>query len=261
MTFADAKQRFSNKVADYVRYRPSYPAAVIDLLRTESGLRPVHLVVDVGSGTGVLSKLFLENGNRVIGVEPNDEMRQAGDELLSSFNSFSSASGSAEATTLPDARTDFVTVAQAFHWFEPIATRREFLRILRPEGFVVIVWNDRQLDTTPFLRDYEALLHRFGTDYAKVNESYPRRSQIHDFFAPNPFVHKTFPNSQQFDFDGVRGRLRSSSYVPGPEHPTFAPMMTELERIFNAHQQNGEVSMDYTTHVYYGRLDATRNSG
>jgi len=261
MTFADAKQRFSTKVADYVRYRPSYPASVINLLRAEGGLRPEHVVVDVGSGTGVLSKLFLENGNRVIGVEPNDEMRHAGDELLSSFKSFSSVNGSAEATTLPDASADFITVAQAFHWFEPIATRGEFLRVLRPEGFVVIVWNDRQLDTTPFLRDYESMLHRFGTDYAKVNESYPRRSQIQEFFAPNAFAHETFPNFQKFDLDGVRGRLRSSSYVPGAQNPAFAPMMTELERIFNAHQQNGEVSMDYTTHVYYGRLAATRNSG
>jgi len=261
MTFTDAKQRFSSKVADYVRYRPSYPSAVIDLLRAECGLRPDHVVADVGSGTGILSKLFLENGNRVIGVEPNDEMRHAGEEFLSSSGNFSSVAGSAEATTLGDGTVDFVTVAQAFHWFEPVATRREFLRILRPGGLVVIVWNDRQLDTTPFLRDYEALLHRFGTDYAKVSESYPRRTQIQDFFAPNSFAHKTFANFQKFDFDGVQGRLRGSSYVPGSEQPAFAPMMVELKRIFETHQQNGEVSMDYTTHVYYGQLDAKRNSG
>ena len=261
MTFADAKQRFSTKVADYVRYRPGYPAALLEILRNECGLRPNHTVADVGSGTGVLAKLLLENGNRVFAVEPNDGMRQAGEAVLSGFKDFSSINGSAEATTLPDASADFITAAQAFHWFEPIATRVEFLRILRPSGFVVIVWNDRQLDTTPFLRDYESLLHCFATDYAKVSESYPRQSQIQDFFAPNPFAHKTFPNSQKFDFDGVRGRLRSSSYVPGPEHAAFAPMMAELERIFNAHQQNREVSMDYMTHIYYGRLDAARNSG
>jgi ubiquinone/menaquinone biosynthesis C-methylase UbiE len=261
MTFADAKQRFSTKVADYVRYRPSYPSALIDVLQTDCGLRPGHVVADVGSGTGILAKLFLENGNHLFGVEPNDEMRQAGEELLSTFKKFSSVVGSAEATTLTDASVDFVTVAQAFHWFEPAATRREFLRILQPEGAVVIVWNDRQLDATQFLRDYEALLHRFGTDYAKVSESYPRSGQIQDFFAPNTFTHKTFPNFQKFDFDGVRGRLRGSSYVPGSDQPTFAPMMAELERIFNAHQQDGEVNMDYTTHVYYGRLDATRTAG
>jgi hypothetical protein len=126
---------------------------------------------------------------------------------------------------------------------------------------VVIVWNERLLDATPFLRDYEALLRCFGTDYAKVSESYPRRSQIQDFFAPSSFAHGTFANVQRFDLHGVRGRLRGSSYIPGSEQPTFAPMMAELGRIFNAHQQNGEVSMDYTTHVYYGRLEAKRNSG
>jgi SAM-dependent methyltransferase len=260
MTFTDAKQRFSNRVADYVRYRPSYPAVLVDVLRDECGLRRDHVVADVGSGTGILSRMFLENGNRVSGVEPNEEMRHAGEEFLSAYQRFSSVAGSAEATTLPAASVDFVTVAQAFHWFEPAATRREFLRILRPAGFVVIVWNERLFDTTPFLRDYEALLHRFGTDYAKVSESYPRQAQIQEFFAPNVFSQKSFANLQEFDFDGVRGRLRGSSYVPGPEQPAFAPMMVELERIFNAHQHDGQVRMDYKTHMYFGRLDAMRNS-
>jgi len=260
MSFADAKQRFSNRVADYVRYRPSYPSALVDLLREECGLRPDHVIADVGSGTGILSKMFLENGNQVFGVEPNDEMRRAGEDYLSTFKNFSSVAGSAEATTLADASLDFVTVAQAFHWFEPAAARTEVQRILRREGFVVIVWNDRLFDTTPFLREYEALLHRFGNDYGKVSESYPRRAQIQEFFAPNVFLQKSFPNFQEFDFDGVRGRLRGSSYVPSPDQPAFAPMMVELERIFNAHQQDGQVRMDYATHVYFGRLAAMRNS-
>jgi SAM-dependent methyltransferase len=260
MSFADAKQRFSNRVADYVRYRPSYPYALVDLLRDECGLRPDHVIADVGSGTGILCKMFLENGNRVFGVEPNDEMRLAGEDYLSAFKKFSSIVGSAEATTLADASVDFVTVAQAFHWFEPAAARTEFQRILRREGFVVIVWNDRLFDTTPFLREYEALLHRFGNDYAKVSESYPRQAQIQGFFAPNVFLQKRFPNFQEFDFDGVRGRLRGSSYAPSPDQPAFAPMMVELERIFNAHQQDGQVRMDYTTQIYFGRLDAMRNS-
>src|ERR1700745_2406067 len=260
MSFADAKQRFSNRVADYVRYRPSYPSALVDLLRDECGLRPDHAIADVGSGTGILSKMFLENGNRVFGVEPNDEMRHAGEEYLSAGKNFSSIAGSAEATTLPDASAGFVPVAKAFHWFEPAAARTEFQRILRREGFVVIVWNDRLFDTTPFLREYEALLHRFGNDYAKVSESYPRQAQIREFFAPNIFSHKSFPNFQEFDFYRVSRRLRGSSYVPSPDQPAFAPMMVELERIFSAHQHHGQVRMDYTTHVYFGRLAAMRNS-
>src|ERR1700675_1047450 len=134
MAFADAKQRFSNRVVDYVRYRPGYPAALLDLLRAECGFSSNHLVADVGSGTALLTKLFLENGNRVFGVEPNQEMRQAGEEFLKSFPKFTSVAGSAEATTIGDASVDFVTAGQAFHWFDPRAARREFIRILKPNG-------------------------------------------------------------------------------------------------------------------------------
>ena len=261
MTFTDAKQRFSNRVADYARYRPSYPSAVIDVLRTECGLRPEDVIADVGSGTGILSKLFLENGNRVFAVEPNDEMRHAGEEYLSGFENCSSVTGSAEATTLGNSSVDFVTVAQAFHWFEASTARREFLRILRPAGFVAIIWNERALDRTPFLRDYEELLNRFGTDYAKVSESYPKREHIQQFFATNPFAHKAFANFQDFDFDALAGRLHSSSYAPKEGHANFAPMMAALREVFEAKQVAGRVRMEYTTQVYFGRLDALRNPG
>src|SRR6266480_5260535 len=134
MTLADPKQRFSNRVADYRRYRPGYPPAVLDLLRIECGLRADHIIADMGSGTGLLSQLFLKNGHRVFGVEPNRQMREAGEEFLHRFEEFTSVPGSAEATTLGDASIDFVTAAQAFHWFERQAARREFRRILKPGG-------------------------------------------------------------------------------------------------------------------------------
>src|ERR1700756_4899998 len=148
MSFADAKQRFSNRVADYVRYRPGYPSALIELLRGECGLRADHVVADVGSGTGILAKLFLDNGNRVFGVEPNEEMRQAGENFFSGYKNFSSVHVFWEPTTLPAGSVDFITAAQAFHWFEPVATRREFLAILKPHGWVVVMWNDRRISET-----------------------------------------------------------------------------------------------------------------
>src|SRR5882724_12052314 len=178
MTFADAKQRFSNRVADYVRYRPGYPPAALDLLRTECGLRPGHVIADIGSGTGFLSELFLKNGNLVYGVEPNEAMRRAGEEYLASYDGFSSIEGSAEATTLDDAGVDFVTAGQSFHWFEPDSARREFVRILKPGGWMVIVWNDRRMDEAPFTRAYENLLERFGIDYKQVKDSYPEADRI-----------------------------------------------------------------------------------
>jgi ubiquinone/menaquinone biosynthesis C-methylase UbiE len=259
MTFTDAKQRFSNRVADYVRYRPSYPSALVDLLRDECGLRSDQVIADVGSGTGILSKMFLENGNRVFGVEPNDEMRHAGEEYLSGYKNFSSIAGSAEATTLPDASVDFVTVAQAFHWFEPIAARTEFGRILRPGGLVVVIWNERLLHTTPFSRGYEALLQRFGKDYSQVSESYPRLVHIQAFF-PHAIAHKSFSNFQDFDFEGLAGRVRSSSYMPREGDANLAGLMSALRDLFDKTEQSGRVRMEYTTQVYLGPLDLERDA-
>jgi len=256
MTFADSKQRFSNRVADYVRYRPGYPAALLELLRAECALRPEHVIADFGSGTGLLSKLFLENGNRVFGVEPNAEMRQAGEEYLHAFENFTSVNASAEASTLGDASVDFVTAGQAFHWFEPNAARREFVRILKPSGWVVVVWNDRRMEETQFGRDYEDLLVRFGSDYTRVKDAYPDAAHIRKFFGESAFVEQDLPNEQLLDWDGLSGRLRSSSYAPLEGHPNFAPMMAELERIFRAGAANGVVRMQYFTRIYFGHLQA-----
>lgn len=254
MTFTDAKQRFSNRVADYVRYRPGYTTAVRDLLRAECGLRSGHVIADIGSGTGFLSELFLKNGNRVFGIEPNEAMRQAGEEYLAEYGNFTSINGSAEATTLEDACADFVISGQAFHWFDQRAALLEFARILKPEGWVVVVWNERLTDTTPFLREYEALIQKFNTDYTKVNENYPREEQMKHFFGANEYRAYEVPNFQEFDFDGVAGRLRSSSYMPASGHANFAPMMAELQKMFAAHNVAGHVRLEYATRIYFGHL-------
>ncbi len=260
MSFADAKQRFSNRVADYVRYRPGYPSALIDLLRDECGLGADHVVADLGSGTGILTELFVNNGNRVFGIEPNEEMRRAGEEFLSEYKNFSSVTGSAEATTLPDASVDFVTAAQAFHWFEPLAARREFLRILKPRGWVVVMWNDRRISETAFGRAYEDILVRYGTDYTRVKEAYPESHDMESFFGKGNVQRRELPNFQEFDFDGLVGRLRSSSYAPKESHVNYAPMMAALRELFDANQKSGRVRIEYTTQIYFGRPDAMRNS-
>ena len=233
---------------------------VLVLLACWCGLRAEHEIADIGSGTGFLTRVFLDFGNRVYGVEPNAEMRLAGEELLCGYAKFASIAGSAEATTLPADSVDFVTVGQAFHWFPQPASREEFRRILRAGGRVVVVWNERLIDDTPFLRDYEALLLRFGTDYAKVSESYPRAEQMLAFFHPNEFSSHAVPYFQEFDFEGLSGRLRSSSYAPAPGHPQFAPMIEELQRIFDQHHQNDRVRMEYRTRVYAGKLDYDRKT-
>jgi SAM-dependent methyltransferase len=260
MSFSDAKQRFSNRVEDYVRFRPGYPAEILPLLKTWTRFRADHVVADIGSGTGLLSKLFLDFGNRVIGVEPNAEMRAAGEDFLGAYPNFTSIAGSAEATTLPSDSVDFVAAGQAFHWFQMPAAREEFHRILKSEGRVLVIWNERLLDETPFLREYEELLNRFGTDYARVSESYPRAEQMLEFYGANEFTSHSLPHFQEFDFEGLSGRLRSSSYAPPSGHAQFEPMMKELRRLFDAHHRGGVVRMEYRARVYAGKLDFDRTS-
>jgi SAM-dependent methyltransferase len=256
MSFTDAKERFSSRAADYIRYRPSYPTEALTVLRNECDLRPGHAIADVGSGTGFLSELFLKNGNRVYGIEPNEAMRKAGEEYLASYDSFVSIDASAEATTLENGTIDFVTAGQAFHWFEPAAARREFQRILKPAGWIVVMWNDRQMDSA-FGNAYEELLVKYGIDYARVRESYPEIHTMQEFFAGGTVSQRDVPNAQTLDWDGLAGRLRSSSYAPLEGQPNYAPMMTALEGLFRANQVSGQVRMEYSTHVYFGHLPAS----
>ncbi len=245
--------RFSDRVEDYVRYRPGYPPEVLDLLRAECGLRPSHAVADIASGTGMFTRLLLENGNSVFAVEPNAEMREMGIRLLEPYNRLVSIAGTAEETTLGSASVDFVTAAQAAHWFDLPRARAEFARILRPEGWCVLIWNERRAETTPFLRDYEQLLLTYGTDYKEVRHE-RTTAIIHEFFAPALADERVFDLRQQFDYQGLAGRLLSSSYAPLEGHPSHAPMMRELQRIFRAHATDNVVEFEYNTRVYYGRL-------
>ena len=250
-------ERFSNRVTDYAKYRPGYPREVLSLFETECGLTPLSIIADVGSGTGKLSELFLANGNPVFGIEPNVVMREAAEALLANYPSFRSVDGTAEATTLADSSVDFMTAAQAFHWFDPVAAKVETARILKPGGWAALIWNDRKLTSTPFLEDYEAVLLKYGTDYTEVRHNKAERL-IAEFFAPEEVKLEVFPNEQVFDLDGLQGRVRSSSYTPPPEHPSFASMMNELEEIFETHKKDSRVVFDYDTKVFYGHLPRTR---
>lgn len=251
---SDPTGRFSNRVENYIKYRPRYPSSVIDLLARECQLTSHSIIADVGSGTGILSEMFLRNGNCVYGVEPNGAMREAGARLLRDYANFESIDGTAEAMTLADASVDLITAGQSFHWFERERARREFARISKPHAWTVLVWNDRLTDTTPFLVAYERLLVDYGTDYETVNHRQVDASAIGCFFGHDRFKLKTFRNRQVFDFAGVRGRLLSSSYVPDAGDPNFEPMLAALRDIFDAHQTGGQVAFEYATLVYYGQL-------
>jgi SAM-dependent methyltransferase len=243
-------ERFSDRVADYVRYRPDYPSALLEWLRSAQGVTPDWRVADVGAGTGISSKMFLDGGHTVIAVEPNAAMRSAALEWLGSNPKFKAIDGRADATTLADGSVDLISVAQAFHWFDPAATRHEFHRILRPGGLAAIYWNSRRLTGTPFLVGYEALLQTYGTDYVSVAERYGDEPQMREWFGKGWRGTAAFDHCQLLDFDALRGRLMSSSYAPKPDHPDHEPMIAALRKLFNDYAVDGHISFDYDTRVY-----------
>lgn len=248
-------ERFTNRVEDYVKFRPSYPPEIIELMRREMNLSENSAVAEVGSGTGILTKMLLATGARVFGVEPNAAMRAAGENFLRNFgfDKFTSLDGAAENTSLMPQSIDLIVAAQAFHWFDRERTRREFERVLRPSGFVALVWNVREVDADDFSVDYENLLRQFGTDYAQVAERHSSQHYLLEFFG-GEFAEKSFDYSQTFDLEGLTGRLNSSSYAPTPDAENYPAMMSALEQLFTRHARENKVKFNYQTKVYYGKL-------
>ncbi|HYG06731.1 MAG TPA: class I SAM-dependent methyltransferase [Stenotrophomonas sp.] len=250
-----SRDRFSNRVADYVRYRPGYPPQLLEWIHGRLGVPRSAHVADIGAGTGISSQLFLHAGHPVTAVEPNAAMRTAAEQWLGADARFRAVDGSAEATGLADASVDLISAAQAFHWFDTQAVRREWARVLRPGGLAVVYWNSRLLQATPFLAGYEALLQEFGTDYQAVAERYQDDATMRDWFGPGFVDAASFPNVQRMDFDALRGRLLSSSYAPAEGHPRHGPMLDALRALFDAHVTDGHVEFSYQTRAFAGSLN------
>lgn len=276
---SNSTTRFSDRVEDYVKYRPHYPPAVLPYLQETYSFDASWDVADIGSGTGISTELFLGNGNRVYAVEPNAEMRGKAEELLAGFaprgrgaagtvagahgvaegaggdlrrGVFVSIDGTAEATGLAAGSVRLVVAGQAFHWFDAVKSRAEFVRILSPGGVVVLIWNERLADTA-FEAAYDALIAEHGKDYKTTNHRNISDLQIGSFYQPASYILKAFPNEQWFDFEGLKGRLLSSSYMPN-SGPGYAPMILDLQRLFDKYQQGGRVRVGYDTKVYSGVL-------
>ncbi|OOG61622.1 SAM-dependent methyltransferase [Rhodanobacter sp. B04] len=254
MSDLQSTARFSDRVDDYVRYRPDYPPALLDWLQREQGVDTRWRVADIGAGTGISSKMFLDAGYRVTAVEPNAPMRAAAQHSLGAYDGFHAVDGAADATGLADASVDLVAVAQAFHWFDEEATRREFARILRPRGLAAIWWNSRRLTGTRFLEGYEALLQAYGTDYTSVAERYADDARMRAWFGDGWRGSASFEHGQRLDFEALRGRLMSSSYAPQAGHPMHGPMLHALRELFDACSEHGTVSFDYVTRIFAGHL-------
>lgn len=247
-------ERFHNRAENYHAHRPRYTAELLHLLQTECGLVASSVIADVGSGTGILTELFLGNGNRVYAVEPNAAMREFAERHLAKDPHFTSVAATAEETTLPDASVDFVVAGQAFHWFDRAKAGAEFMRILRPNRWIVLVWNERLTDNSAFAAAYEDLLLEHSVDYARVD---PKQlsgdpAAVQEFFQQRAKA-ALYRHSMVLDFEQLSGLLCSASYTPPIGDARHGPMMEALRRVFLDHQTEGTVRLEYAMKVYYGR--------
>jgi ubiquinone/menaquinone biosynthesis C-methylase UbiE len=249
-------ERFTDRVDDYAKYRPHYPQSVFDMLRDELGVGLGTTVADVGSGTGISTKPLLDLGCTVYAVEPNAAMRGAAERWLGAIPSFKSVEGTAERTTLSDRSVDAIVSAQAFHWFDPETARREFARILKPAGWVVLLWNDR-VAQGPFCEAYERLVREYATDYDQVRA---RGSKAVDTnlsrVLDRGYETRTFANDQFLDFPRLKGLLLSASYTPRETDSNGPRMVAALRQIHGRYSTDGVVRMLCETHVYFGKVSA-----
>jgi SAM-dependent methyltransferase len=252
----DSTWRFSRRVDAYVKYRPGYPPVLLDFLREECQLKSDSIIADVGSGTGLLAELFLRNGNRVYGIEPNREMREAAERLLESFTQFQSIDASAESTKLSNQSVDFITVGRAFHWFDHDKALSEFSRILKPKGWVVVVWLKRK-KSTPFLVEYEELLWTYAKDYREMRQ---KRLDSETLLRHRAFQRKTLEDERAFDYESLKGQTLSYSVTPEAGEPNYDPMMEALGSLFQRHQRDGRVTFEYDLVIYYAQPNSA-NAG
>jgi len=248
----DSVQRFTNRVHDYVRSRPGYPADLASLARDHFALPSGAAVADVGSGTGKLSRLFLQEGFEVFGVEPNEAMRQAATAELGTWKTFHGLAGAAESLPLADGSMHLVVAAQAFHWFDHPAARREFLRVLRPEGGGMLIWNNRRTDSSRFLQDYEKMLLDHCPDYVNVGNKHYEDVELDEFFA-GPFRSALLRNQQVLDAEEFQARIFSCSYTPAQGSARDA-LAEATQRLFVTYAEKDRVCIEYDTEVFYGRL-------
>ena len=244
----DSKKRFSSRVENYIKYRPSYPLEINSFLEEKEILAKNTVIADIGSGTGILTKIFLDHGNQVYGIEPNKEMREAAEKILQEYPNFSSLEGSAESTGLEENSIDLIIAGQAFHWFDIEEAKKEFIRILKPTSYVVLIWNNRAKGGSDFNSGYESFMLKYGTDYKEVMK---KEGNVKRFFW---YQKESFYNFQELDFNSFKGRVLSASYIPLSDSPAFPKMIVELEELFNKHQRNSIIRIEYNTEIYYGQL-------
>lgn len=250
----ESTERFSNRVADYTRYRPDYPAPVLDFIVEVAGWKEDDVIADIGSGSGIFTRHLLEAKFQTYAVEPNGPMREAAEAAFEMHAHFHSIPGTASDTPLADGSVDGIVCAQSFHWFHDEPAKKEFARILKPDGYVALVWNNRLTDADAFAQDYERLLQEKSSDYASVNHQNLKPDDFAAFFRKGDYRFASFPNEQVFHEAEFIGRAFSSSYVPPADSDAGKSFAVNLHELFQKHQQNGTVRFRYATEVFVGQI-------
>jgi len=253
MTALNPTERFSDRADAYVRARPTYPGEVVAHLEQSGALPAGATVVDLGVGTGLSAEPFLRAGYAVIGVEPNEAMRDSGDRFLAAWPRYRSVKGTAEATGLPGHCAQLAIAGQAFHWFDPPRARAEALRVLVPGGWAALMWNDRVTEGDAFAEGYEALCHRFGRDYDRIRTRHVDSAALAEFFGCVPALAE-FAHVRRLDFETMAALAESASYLPAPGSADHAPLMRALRALFDAHGSNGMIALRYRLRVHYAPL-------
>jgi len=253
-------ERFTGLARTYAQFRPNYPDHAIDYIMTRCALNRESILVDVGCGTGIASRQIAARGINVVGIEPNTEMRCTAMGTPQEGGNIGYREGRAEATGLPASFADAVLSAQAFHWFEPVATLREFYRILKPGGWTVLMWNERD-ERDPATAAYGEVI-RTAKDSAAIEGSRHARAgevlQTSLLFEQTEQV--TFHNQQALDQNGLLGRALSVSYAPSDagERKLWENWLTE---VFRRHERDGTVTLRYETTLYFAKRRASASDG
>ncbi len=250
----DSKERFSGRAEDYARYRPHYPKETAAAILREFDLRAPALVADVGCGTGISSEPFLEAGCRVIGIEPNSDMRAAAKQWLEGESRFEAMDGSAENTGLESGSIDLYLAGQAFHWFNITQARAEAIRILKPPRRAVLMWNDRLASASPFMRDFSAFLDECHKSAGTARRSDPDGGDYDEFFGAGRWKTLKIAHEREMTEEVLVGGVFSASYSPNRGGDGADAVAEEAKMIFVRHASGGKVRMEYETSLYFGEI-------
>jgi len=247
------ERKFDGKGSLYARFRPSYPQELLEYLYDQVGMGRDSAIADIGAGTGKLTRLLLERGSRVYAVEPNPDMRAAAELALKGFARLSLAEGTAEATGLPAGSVDYITVAQAFHWFDRAEFRKECRRILKPWGKVVLVWNCRD-ERSELVRELECLNRKFCPGFTGFSEGIRAEGGVFSDFFEGKYTVRRFDHPLYFDQTGFLGRSLSSSYAPKEADENYYAYVLELEKLFDRYRDGTELILPNFTCCYIGSV-------